>query len=242
MGLLGPSARDDSLAALRGHLVVSCQAPVGSPMRGTSHMVAMAEAAIMGGAAGIRAQGCDDVQAIVRLGRPVIGLIKRDEPGSPVYITPRVDDVEALASSGAQIVAADATGRARASGETTRQLVAATHRAGALFMADVDHIDAALAAVEAGADLVGTTLSGYTGGPVPQEPDLGLVEELCRRLKVPVIAEGRYRTPEHVRAAFQVGAWSVVVGGAITDPLALTRRLVEARIQPFSAESVGEEA
>jgi N-acylglucosamine-6-phosphate 2-epimerase len=205
-------------------------------------MYAMAEAALLGGAAGIRAQGYDDVQAIARLGHPVIGLIKRDEPGSAVYITPRACDVELLAAAGAQIVASDATGRTRASGETTEQLVAAAHQSGALFMADVDCVDAALAAVEAGADLVGTTLSGYTLGPIPHEPDIELVAELARRLTVPVVAEGRYRTPEQVRAAFDAGAWSVVVGGAITDPVALTRRLVSACSHHLLPETLGDDA
>jgi N-acylglucosamine-6-phosphate 2-epimerase len=36
------------------------------------------------------------------------------------------------------------------------------------------------------------------------------------------------RTGAHVRAAFDAGAWAVVVGGAITDPLAITQRLAAA--------------
>jgi N-acylglucosamine-6-phosphate 2-epimerase len=46
-------------------------------------------------------------------------------------------------------------------------------------------------------------------------------------LRVPVVAEGRYRTPAQVREALRAGAFAVVVGRAITDPLMLTKVFVE---------------
>jgi len=214
--------------AIRGRLVVSCQAQDGSPFVDPAHMMAMAAAAVLGGAAGLRGQGVSHVRGMVNLGVPVIGLVKRNTPGSPVYITPTGADVTALTDVGAQIVAADATGRPRASGEKLSEIVAAAHAGGALFMADVDSLDAALAAADAGADLVGTTLSGYTAGPVPDGPDIALVGTLSRHCPVPVIAEGRYRTPAQVSAAFDEGAWAVVVGTAISDPVNTTRRFAQA--------------
>jgi N-acylglucosamine-6-phosphate 2-epimerase len=97
------------------------------------------------------------------------------------------------------------------------------------LLGDVDSLDAAVAARAAGADAVATTLSGYTGdGSVPEGPDLELVERLAVELDCPVLAEGRYSTPDDVAAAFEAGAFAVVVGTAITDPMALTRRLAEA--------------
>ncbi|MEV6797192.1 putative N-acetylmannosamine-6-phosphate 2-epimerase [Micromonospora rifamycinica] len=218
--------------ALRGRLIVSCQAQGRSPFRDTGHMMAMAAAAVLGGAAGLRGQGVDHVRGMVDLGVPVVGLVKRRTPGSPVYITPSEADVTALIGAGAQIVAADATGRPRAGGEKLPDLVAATHASGALFMADVDSLDAAMAAVDAGADLVGTTLSGYTVGPVPDGPDIALVGQLSRHCPVPVIAEGRYRTRTQVSAAFDEGAWAVVVGTAISDPVNTTRRFAQACPHP----------
>ena len=97
---------------------------------------------------------------------------------------------------------------------------------GVMVMADVDSLDAGVAARDAGADVVATTLSGYTGAAVPDEPDVELVARLVEALDCPVIAEGRYWTPEDVLAAFDAGAHAVVIGTAITNPLAITRRFV----------------
>jgi N-acylglucosamine-6-phosphate 2-epimerase len=216
-----------SLEELRGGLVVSVQAPPGSPLASPETMSAIARAAELGGAAGIRAEGPADVRAIKdAVTVPIIGLLKRDVPGSPVRITPSLDDARAVASAGADVVAVDATLRPRPDGMTTRDFVAAL--AGELeapLLADVDSFEAAVVARSAGADAVATTLSGYTGdGPAPDEPDLELVQRLAGELDCPVLAEGRYSTPDDVRAALEAGAFAVVVGTAITDPLALTRR------------------
>ena len=96
------------------------------------------------------------------------------------------------------------------------------------MLADIDDEAAALAAIHAGAALVGTTLSGYTSGDVPEGPDLDLVRRLAQRTSTPIVAEGRLQTPQHVREAFEAGALAVVVGKAITDPIWLTRRFAQA--------------
>ena len=194
-------------------------------------MSAIARAAELGGATGIRVEGPADIRAVKdAVGVPVIGLIKRDVPGSPVRITPSLDDARAARDAGADVVAVDATLRLRPDGMTTHDFVAAL--AAELeppLLADVDSLDAGRAARAAGADAVATTLSGYTGdGGAPEEPDLELVERLASELDCPVLAEGRYSTPADVAAAFDAGAFAVVVGTAITDPTALTRRLAEA--------------
>ena len=218
---------------MRGGLVVSVQAPPGSPLAGPEIMSAIARAAELGGAVGIRAEGTADVRAIKdAVGVPVIGLIKRDVPGSPVRITPSVEDALAVADAGADMVAVDATLRPRPGGLSARDFLA--ELAGALeppLLADVDSLEAGVAARAAGADAVATTLSGYAGdaGP-PEEPDLELVGRLAAELDCPVLAEGRYSTPTQVAAALDAGAFAVVVGTAITDPAALTRRLAAAAL------------
>jgi N-acylglucosamine-6-phosphate 2-epimerase len=217
----------DPLAHLEGGLVVSVQAPEGSPLRETAHMVAMARAAEAGGAAGIRADGGADVAAIgAAVALPIIGLRKRAVPGSDVYITPEPADAHEVAAAGADILAVDATLRPRPRGVTATEFIAALARELAQpILADVDSIEAASAAREAGAAAVATTLAGYTAGdPTPAEPDLELVARLAAELDCPVLAEGRYGSPQAVRAALEAGAFAVVVGTAITDPLALTRR------------------
>jgi N-acylglucosamine-6-phosphate 2-epimerase len=216
-----------SLEAMRGGLVVSVQAPPGSPLATPETMSAIARAAELGGAVGIRAEGPEDVRAIKRaVAVPVIGLLKRDVPGSSVRITPGLGDARLVADAGADVVAVDATLRARSGGMTTGDFLAAL--VGELelpLLADVDSLEAALAACAAGADAVATTLSGYTGdGPMPETPDLELVARLVRALDCPVLAEGRYATPDDVHAALDAGAFAVVVGTAITDPVTLTRR------------------
>ena len=220
--------------AFRGGLVVSCQAPPGSPLRAPVHMAAMARAAIAGGACGLRAEGSEDIAAVVRAaGAPVIGLRKRRVEGSDVYITPSLEDARAVVAAGAAIVAVDATLRERPGGIGPGAFLTRLRaELEAPILADVDSLEAGVRAREAGADAVATTLSGYTGpGPPPTGPDLELVAALAARLDCPVLAEGRYATPDDVRAAFATGAFAVVVGTAITEPVALTRRFAAAAPQ-----------
>jgi N-acylglucosamine-6-phosphate 2-epimerase len=211
--------------------VVSCQAPAGSPLAATAHLVALARAAELGGACAIRAEGGDAVAAIKQaVGLPVVGLRKRPVDDSDVYITPELEDARAVARAGADMVAVDATRRRRPGGLDSARFLA--ELAGELqqpVLADVDCFEAGVAAEAAGAAAVATTLSGYTDdGAPPEEPDLELVARLAGRLGCPVLAEGRYATPEAVRDALHVGAFAVVVGSAITDPVALTRRFAAA--------------
>lgn len=189
-------------------------------------VVGMALAAIAGGAAGLRIEGLANVRAVrSATDVPVIGLVKRAAPGTDVFITPLPEDVAALAAAGADIVAFDATARPRPA--MVAALAAAARAAGALAMADLAAAGDAEAALAAGVDVLGTTLSGYTGGKVPDAPDFSLVAALARHGR-PVFAEGRYRTPEQAAAAIAAGATAVVVGSAITRVEHITQWFVEA--------------
>lgn len=224
------TAVDPRIAALAGGLVVSCQAPAGSPLRSPEIMLAMAEAAAIGGAVAIRANGPDHVgPMVVALDIPVLGLHKVEYPGSPVFITPTLAEIDALLGTGCEMVALDATDRPRPGGAALPDLVRRIHDAGALAFGDLATVGDLEPAIAAGIDAVGTTLSGYTTGrQVPVEPDFELVARFAERSTVPVFAEGRYATPADVRRALDLGASFVVVGTAITEPLALTRRFVGA--------------
>jgi N-acylglucosamine-6-phosphate 2-epimerase len=216
----------EPIESLRGGLVVSVQAPPDSPLADTAQMVALARAAEAGGAAGIRAEGPADVAAIkLAVGLPVIGLRKRRTTGSDVYITPELEDARAIAAAGADVLAVDATLRPRPDGLDAEGFLTLLGRElPQPILADVDSLEAGLSARAAGAAAVATTLAGYTGGSsIPAEPDLELVAALAARLDCPVLAEGRIATPDQARAAFDAGAFAVVVGTAITDPVALTR-------------------
>ncbi|MGC0373736.1 N-acetylmannosamine-6-phosphate 2-epimerase [Streptomyces sp. SAI-229] len=208
--------------ALKGRLIVSCQAPPGDPMRHTDTLVRMTLAARAGGAAAVRV---NDPEVVAAVDLPVIGLWKDGDRG--VFITPTVRHALALVDAGAAVVAADATSRPRPDGSTFGELVEAVHEAGALVMADVSTFDEGREAAAQGADFVGTTLSGYVpGSPHRTAPDLALVADLAAAIPVPVIAEGRIATPEQAAEALAAGALSVVVGTAITAPTALTRAFV----------------
>ncbi|MFM9370962.1 N-acetylmannosamine-6-phosphate 2-epimerase [Streptomyces sp. Da 82-17] len=216
------------LASLAGRLIVSCQAPPGDPMRTVDALVLLARCAELGGAGGIRADEPEAVAAIrAEVDLPLVGLWKDGDTG--VRITPTVRHALAVAEAGADVVAADATGRPRPDGSTFAELVAAVHAAGALVMADVATHAEGVAAAAQGADLVSTTLSGYApGSPRQDGPDLDLVSSLAAALPVPVVAEGRLHTPRQAAEALARGAHSVVVGTAITAPTALTRRFATA--------------
>lgn len=195
-------------------------------------MAAMAVAAEQGGAVGIRANGPGDVRAIRRAtSLPIIGIYKRRDLSPDVYITPDVASARAVIRAGADIVAVDGTARPRPGGVTLAELVRAikgTHNV--LVMADISTVEEASAAVAASADIVATTLSGYTPATAHRRagPDLDLIRELVARVRVPVIAEGRFWTPEEVCQAISLGAHAVVVGTAITNPEAITVRFVRA--------------
>lgn len=225
------------LDRLRAGLIVSCQAAPGDPLEGPESMAAMARAATAGGAAGIRAEGLDDIRAIrAAVPTPLIGLWKVGREG--VYITPTPDHARAVARAGADIVAFDATRRRRPDGSSTADVVAAVHAEQRLTMADVADPDDALAALQAGADMVSTTLSGYVGGSAstastaPAGPDIALVAEIAARVEAPVFAEGRIATPEQAARALDAGAFAVVVGTAITAPAAITARFTAALDRP----------
>ena len=94
-------------------------------------------------------------------------------------------------------------------------------------MADVATAQEGYAAADAGADLVGTTLSGYTESTLDRQGvDFDLIGQLASTLTIPVFAEGRIRTPAQAAEALSRGAWAVVVGGAITRPGAITSGFV----------------
>lgn len=218
------------MSALPRGLIVSCQARADNPLHGPTYMVAMARAAEQAGAVALRVNGAADIAAVREaVSLPVIGISKLLEPGREVYITPTYGAARAVVAAGAGIVGLDCTARVRPD-VPWREILAMLKDEGVEVFADVSTVSEGMAAAMAGADYVATTLSGYTsetsGGD--EAPDLALVEALAKKVAVPVVAEGRYKTPEDVARAFDAGAHAVVVGTAITNPREITRRFVAA--------------
>ena len=224
-------------------LIVSCQAPAGSPLQGPGFMVAMARCAEIAGAGAIRADGPDDVRAIREAtGLPVIGIFKRRDMDPDVYITPTIAEVAALMAAGATVVAIDATLRPRRYGTEPPELIAQIHQQHpqALIMADVASVEEGERAALAGAHAVATTLSGYTDyTPSTPGPNLDLVAALASTVRVPVVAEGRYHTPAGVSDALRRGAYAVVVGTAITNPIEITRGFVAGAMEGMQTNGNG---
>ncbi len=203
---------------LRYGLIVSCQAPPSSPLYEPSVIAAIAQASINQGSVAVRIDTPAHVQAVKqRCNAPIIGLWKQIIAGYDVYITPQFHHAKAVSQAGADIIAIDATTRDRPQGETINSLITQIHNElGKPVMADVDTIENAIAAMNAGADIIGTTLYGYTSqtmGLTP--PGFELLSQIVK-LNIPAICEGGVASPQMARKAIDLGAYAVVVGTAIT--------------------------
>lgn len=223
------------LQSIYRKLIVSCQAAPNDPMEDTETLRRVARSAVMGGASGIRLNSPEDVRA-VRLDTklPIIAIQKSYE-GGQLRITPDFASAKALAEAGADIIALDCTDRQHLYGEPWREIVRRIHdELGLLVMADIATLHDGILAAEGGADIVAPTLHGYTEETKATfgfHPEL--VTALARETGKPVIAEGNVSTPALARIALEAGAWSVVVGSAITRPGSITATFVEA-IRPLS--------
>ncbi len=216
----------------KGALVISCQARADNPLHGPVYMSAMAQAAEAGGARGIRANGEADVAAIRAVTKlPIIGIAKVWDDRFPVYITPGFEQAAQVARAGADIVGIDATPRPR-NGEPVDRLIGRIRaELGREVFADIATLEEGRAAQAAGATYVATTLAGYTEETAARKtggPDLELLSALVAEVPVPIVAEGRFDTPELVAEAFRRGAHAVVVGTAVTNPREITKKFVQA--------------
>lgn len=220
------------LQAIKGGLVVSCQALPGEPLQGSGIMAKMALAAKQGGAVGIRANGYEDIVLIKKeVDLPIIGIIKANYSDSEVFITPTMKEVDLICRAGAEIVALDATQRLRPFGQDLKTFVQEirSRHPEVLLMADISTYEEGLAAEALGFDLIGTTLSGYTSySKNDEDPDYDLMLQLVQTLNTPIVAEGKINTPEDLEKSFKCGVYCAVVGSSITRPQEITKRFTRA--------------
>lgn len=216
---------------IKRKLIVSCQALPEEPLHSPFIMSKMADAAMKGGAAGIRANSVEDIKAIKEVvNLPIIGIIKKVYENSAVFITPTAVEIDLLYKAGVDIIALDATKRIRPDGKTISETfpeIRAKYK-DQLFMADCATFEEAMEAYKLGFDCVGTTLNGYTDYTKHHQiPDLNLIEQLVNELPIPVIAEGGIWTPEELKSVFDLGVHTAVVGTAITRPMEITKRFTQ---------------
>lgn len=221
------------LNKLRKTVIISSQAMPSEPFYAEGAMTAMIQSVINGGAQGLRLAGGRDVRIAKSLcDLPVIAITKPDRiPDNfkeVVYITPTKEDVELLAEAGADIIAFDGTSRPRPGGATLAEIITHVHECGCLAMADISTFEEGLEARGHGADIISTTLAGYTAHSEAVEgPDFGLLQKLVEALDCPVILEGRIWSPDEVVKAFDLGAYAVVIGSAVTRPHHIVERFVK---------------
>ena len=208
--------RNNILKKIKNKIIVSCQPNERGPQDKTNIIVSMAKTAILGGCGGVRVEGAKNIYEVKKnISIPIIGIIKRDIPKYKVRITPLLTDVDKIISSGADIIAYDATIRRRPC--PTKELVLKIKNANRLAMADCSNLEDAKKAINEGADIIGTTLSGYIGkiSKDTDKPNFNLIRQF-KKLNSFVMAEGRYNTPGLARKAILEGADAVTIGSAIT--------------------------
>ncbi|MFP7494402.1 N-acetylmannosamine-6-phosphate 2-epimerase [Terribacillus saccharophilus] len=221
------------LSEVKNNLIVSCQALPDEPLHSSFIMSKMALAAKQGGAKGIRANSKEDIVEIKKeVDLPVVGIVKRDYADSPVYITPSYQEVDELLASGCEMIAMDATRRNRPDNIALSELVQYVRETAPTIqlMADIATLEDAIQAEQLGFDCVSTTLYGYTEETNDKklyDDDFAFLRKVIEHVRLPVIAEGNILTPELAKRCLQVGAHSVVVGGAITRPQQITNRFIE---------------
>ncbi|MEI3270519.1 MAG: N-acetylmannosamine-6-phosphate 2-epimerase [Candidatus Gastranaerophilaceae bacterium] len=225
---------NDILNRIKGTVVVSVQAMPNEPLYLEQCMIGMMKSVINGGAGALRLAGARDVKNAKKLfNLPIIGLTKPNiipkNYKELVYITPNIKDVIELVEAGADVIATDATQRKRPNNEKLQDLIKYIHINKRLAMADISTLEEGLNAKELGADIISTTLAGYTlesANSPANEPDFELLKQLVEQTQLPVVLEGRIWEPEQVNKAFELGAHCVVIGSAITRPQLITKRFV----------------
>ena len=225
------ASRNSPIQALRGRVIVSCQASEGDPLDDLDTLTRVATSVLRGGAGGLRAEGAARIAAFRRLTQlPIIGIIKTYDANGDVYITPDFRSAKAASDAGADIIALDCTARRLTAAEPWPKLIPRIHtELNRPVLADIATLEDALAAEQAGADAVATTLYGYTAETANQRTiSWPLIQSILTHLTTPVLVEGHITDPVEAVKALTLGAHAVVVGSAITRPETITTRFVQA--------------
>lgn len=237
-------SKEDILSILESTVIVSVQAQDNEPLNKPEHLLALCQSVISGGASALRLCGVENINYISKkVSAPIIGLTKVEPTPinflDTVYISASMQDVESLINTSADIIALDGTPRKRIDGSSLKEQIDLVKKSGKIVLCDISTYDEGLVAIDLGADMLSTTLSGYTRQTrklVNEGPDLDLLADLCEECDIPVIMEGRIWEPEEVKEAFELGAFAVVIGTAITRPQKITKRFISAIPEKLASE------
>lgn len=216
------------LDKIKNKLIISVQSAKNEPLNNEIAMNALIDTVILLGKIDVlRLAGVRDIKNTKEKYKDsvvVIGITKPDiipvNYKEIVYITPALTDAKSLIEAGADIIALDSTKRKRPNNESLKTIIDFIHSKNKLVMADISTFDEAEYAFNLGADIISTTLSGYTKETEnnPETPDFKLVEKCKKELNCPVILEGKIKDESDVKKAFESGAYAVVIGSMVTRP------------------------
>lgn len=141
-------------------------------------------------------------------------------------------EVDELMEVQPEIIALDATQELRPGGVTLDGFFEEVRKKypDQLWMADCSTIEEAIHADKLGFDFIGTTLVGYTDQSRDdriEADDFRILRKIIEKVEHKVIAEGNINTPKKVQRVIELGAYSVVVGSAITRPQLITKTFSE---------------
>ena len=216
------------LDKIKNKLIISVQSAKNEPLNNEIAMNALIDTVILLGKIDVlRLAGVRDIKNTKEKYKDnvvVIGITKPDiipvNYKEIVYITPALTDAKSLIEAGADIIALDSTKRKRPNNESLKTIIDFIQSKNKLVMADISTFDEAEYAFNLGADIISTTLSGYTKETEnnPETPDFKLVEKCKKELNCPVILEGKIKDESDVKKAFESGAYAVVIGSMVTRP------------------------
>ena len=212
-------------------LIVSCQPnSIEDTFYDIKFINRMCLAAQSGNAVALRVEGVENIRQLSKkIKLPIIALVKRCSPidcMSTRCITPDIKDIIKLYQSGAKIIAVDFTLRDSADIKFYTNIMHEVTKLDNLkIIADVSSIEEALLAQDCGVSYISSTLTGYTSitNNIPL-PNIDIIKEFKKNIKIPYFAEGGYSSFESIKNAFDYGAHCVVIGTAITRPNIITRK------------------
>jgi N-acylglucosamine-6-phosphate 2-epimerase len=207
---------------MRNGLIVACTAVGSEPCNSIEVQTLFAQAAVQGGAKGIRAEGAALVKAVRdSVSVPVIGWAASRHEDGTLKVTGTFAEITALLTAGSDLIAVDGTFRRR-DGLTGPQFIERVKKEfDCPIIADVSTYAEGIACADYGTDAISTYLSGFTTETsyYPEErPDFNIIQTLVRELSIPVIADGKINIPKFAKDLLLDGAWAVVIETVITKP------------------------